>query len=160
MEVPEDWPVLLIDPQEGERISGTREASIFEKCSRPNPNRQRMQDLVAMEIVPALRSRDFNRFAAALFEYGCFGGQIFEAAQGGIYRDQRVSRLVSLLRSLGVVAVGQTSWGPTVFCIFEREDMLRELANELVELENSRLEIRTTRMTNQPALLTGGLISP
>jgi beta-ribofuranosylaminobenzene 5'-phosphate synthase len=160
LEAPEDWPVLLIDPLEGERISGTRETSIFEKCARPNPNRQRMQAIIAKEFTPAVRNRDFKRFASALFEYGCLGGQIFEAAQGGIYRDQRVSRLVSLLRSLGAVAVGQTSWGPTVFCIVEHEDMLQELTNELVERENSKLEIRTTRMTNQPAILARVPISP
>jgi hypothetical protein len=37
---------------------------------------------------------------------------------------------------------------------------LQELTNELVERKNSKLEIRTTRMTNQPAILARVPISP
>jgi beta-ribofuranosylaminobenzene 5'-phosphate synthase len=154
--VPEDWPVLLIDPKEGERISGTRESSLFALCSHPNPNRARMQNLATTEIATAVQKRDFPRFASALFEYGCLGGKIFEAAQGGVYRDHQVGNLVSLVRSLGAQAIGQTSWGPTVFCIVEHDDTADEIVKELSKRQNSSYEIRTTRMTNQSATLTRG----
>ncbi len=152
--VPEDWPVLLIDPKEGERISGTRESSLFAQCSQPNPSRARMQMLATTEIATAAQARDFPRFASALFEYGCLGGEIFQAAQGGIYRDDKVGNLVSLLRSQGAQAVGQTSWGPTVFCIVEHHDTAMRLVHELAKYPDSKFEVRVTRMTNHSAKLT------
>lgn len=112
-----------------------------------------MQDLATTEIATAVQDRDFLRFASALYEYGCLGGKIFEAAQGGIYRDHNVGNLVSLLRSLGAQAVGQTSWGPTVFCIVEHDDAANKLVSELAKRQDSKLEIRTTRMTNRSANL-------
>ena len=40
---------------------------------------------------------------------------MFAPIQGGLYNGSQVEAAVALAREAGLVAVGQSSWGPTVF---------------------------------------------
>jgi len=58
-------------------------------------------------------------------------GEHFAAVQGGIYTSPEVATAMQWLAEQGAVAVGQTSWGPTGFCMvngIERAAVLVEQA--------------------------------
>ena len=58
-------------------------------------------------------------------------GRVFAAEQGGVYSSPRVAALIARVRGLGVPAVGQSSWGPTVFALTPDVDRADWLAGQL-----------------------------
>lgn len=118
MEFPSDWPVLLIAPDRQTGIFGTTESSIFsQKPMVPPGVTERLAYLALMGMLPALAERDYVAFSHALFEFNHTVGALFAFAQGGPYASPRANAMVDFLRELGVAAVGQSSWGPTLFCV-------------------------------------------
>jgi predicted sugar kinase len=82
-------------------------------------------------MLPALAEHDLDTFGEALFDFNRRVGEMFRPWQGGLYADPRVERLVDACRAQGVRAVGQSSWGPTVFAIVPADEA-QEFCNRLV----------------------------
>lgn len=119
-EFPADWRVALIIPDQPCRWSGKKEQAVFartriqEEVAR---SAERMRHLLSGELIPALTAHDFPRFSEAVYEYNRAAGLPFTADQGGVYAGEVVTKLVEAVRELGVVGVGQSSWGPAVFAV-------------------------------------------
>lgn len=121
--VPEQWRVVLAMLHGGGGLAGEAERRAFASLPPvPAEVSRRLQRLALDEMVPACQASDFDRFAAAAYEYGWTAGTCFQKVQGGPYVNPQVSELVEALRLLGAVGVGQSSWGPTVFA-FAPDDM-------------------------------------
>jgi beta-RFAP synthase len=131
-EVPDDWRFLLVRPPAEVGCSGTSELHAFAKLP-PIPERttERLCRLIVLDLVPALRSRDFEGFSAALREFNHTVGEHFAAVQGGVFSSPRMAELASWLESRGVVCAGQTSWGPTLFAACSSATQARQLAIEV-----------------------------
>jgi beta-RFAP synthase len=130
--VPADWRILLITPTDRQGLSGSDEIKAFESLD-PMPEKVTNQlcRLVLMDLLPALQEHDFAGFSSALFTYGTLVGDYFAAIQGGRYADPRMCRLVDWLRESGVVGVGQSSWGPTIFAFCENEEHARRVTAQI-----------------------------
>ncbi len=152
--IPNTWYAVLVRPTASTTISGTLEIDYFAQCAVPNPNRQRMLSLIEEEIKPSIDLADIARFGDAIYQYGRLAGEIFRAAQGGIYRDENVASLIEAIRNLGVSATGQTSWGPTVYAIVESSIRAEKLQTELLAKYGSAVSSSVTRLTNEPAKIT------
>lgn len=115
---PSDWPIVLVrDITSEPGDSGPAEVAMFARCStRANNHRNTMQALVSNEIVPSMLDRDWKTFDRSLSQYGQLAGSIFEPAQGGIYRTEKIANTVSTIQKLGILGAVQSSWGPTVAC--------------------------------------------
>jgi beta-ribofuranosylaminobenzene 5'-phosphate synthase len=70
---------------------------------------------------------DIDEFGAALTEIQREIGSIFAARQGGVFHP-RAAPVVQALEALGVTAVGQSSWGPTVYGIVAGPERAEEVA--------------------------------
>jgi beta-ribofuranosylaminobenzene 5'-phosphate synthase len=149
--IPESWRVLLVRPESSTTISGTIEKDYFRRCAVPNANRARMFELIHSDLVPAIQAQDLQRFGEALYEYGRFGGELFRAVQGGIYRDAAVTELVEFVRGLGVYATGQTSWGPTVYAIVAGQNEATKLEKSLRDRWGAKISTIVSRPSNEPS---------
>ncbi|MGI9457316.1 MAG: hypothetical protein ACR2NU_12200 [Aeoliella sp.] len=135
--VPRDWRIVLITPSAAEGIAGDAERLVFAKLPPvPTSTTERLQWLAFEEIIPATEAADFERFTAAVYEYGRLAGNCFESVQGGVYSSKATKQLADLLHDMKIVGVGQSSWGPTVFAFVPSA----RTALELVSLLNSKLE--------------------
>jgi beta-ribofuranosylaminobenzene 5'-phosphate synthase len=131
--VPEEWRVILARPREGRGISGKTEKGVFEKMPAMS---QRDVDalcrIALLQLVPAAIEADFESFAQSLEEFGSKVGRYFAPYQGGVIGDPSMRRLAGMLKRLGIVGVGQTSWGPTLFIVrpsaASAESLVAELA--------------------------------
>ena len=115
-------------------------------------------------MTPAVELGDFDEFAAAVFEFNRTAGEPFAADQGGPYAGPVVTEAVDLLRSLGAVGVGQSSWGPTVFAFAPdpleadslarraRDAMPDESAVDVAEPDNLGGVVRQQTDTDQVAM--------
>lgn len=136
--VPSEWRIVLVTPNKGSGMAGDAERSAFANLPPvPEEITRRLQDLATETIAPACAAADFDTFARGIYEYGHAAGLCFAAVQGGAYASVGVTRVVELLRSLGVAGVGQSSWGPTVFAMARDESQAAEIRAQLLETLSS-----------------------
>jgi beta-ribofuranosylaminobenzene 5'-phosphate synthase len=135
VDFPPDWRLLLIRPTMLEGVAGPSEGKFFEIAPDDNGERAETMTKLAREVlIPAAFEADFNPFAKALFDYGCLAGASFAFAQGDIFSHPQTRARVEDLRRRGVVGVGQSSWGPTVFALMKNAADAERLQQELREL--------------------------
>ncbi len=118
VDLPQKWRIVLICPREQEGLSGESERVAFEKMPPvPRPLTDELSGIAHSDLVPAARNADFAGFADAVYRFGVAAGQCFKSHQAGIYATEELAAIVSRVRAMGVVGVGQSSWGPTLFTL-------------------------------------------
>ena len=148
-----DWRVVLITPDQVSEVTGRYEASLIERLGQtPNPNREQMHKLAKVALELAVLADRFVEFTQILQEYVDAAGRLFSAGQGGMYNGESVSRAVELARESGLRAVGQSSWGPTVFGFAENQaDAEQMVARLCLVRPNERWQIRICTPARQGA---------
>jgi beta-RFAP synthase len=140
--VPDVWRIVLIRPAHTTGLHGALEKEAFSLLTQ-QPSQLRHTEalcrLVLLGLLPALIERDFQAFSEALYDFNTRSGQMFTAVQGGIYASPPLADMVAYVRSLGVTAAGQSSWGPTVFAIVEDHHRALDLSTRLSEHFGLRL---------------------
>ena len=140
IDFPTDWPIVTIVPPGAQGVSGSNEKAAFKNLAPSTPqHRQQMTELLKTTIVPAVMARNYDAFAAGIFEYGHRSGRMFESIQGGPYNGPEIEKAVNLVREFGVTATGQSSWGPCVFAVLSTKNQ----AEELVPFLNQRMPAAT-----------------
>jgi len=84
----------------------------------PEATVDRLCRLVLLDLLPAVAEHNLEAFGASLTEIQLRVGQGFESAQGGVFSRPDLEVLVGFLQSQGLVGVGQSSWGPTLYGFF------------------------------------------
>lgn len=150
---PEEWAILLAIPETEKGAYGDWERRVFDDLlpvSEDFVDRQCRR--LFFEILPAVAEQNYAAFAEALHAYNRDAGQPFRHVQRGLYHGDLVARRVHALRSLGVAAVGQTSWGPTVFAIVPGTEMACWLKTRVAdEAAFAHCRLIVTRARNQAA---------
>jgi beta-RFAP synthase len=113
---PDDWRVVFVVPAGEAGRHGPAEREAFERLTAPLAATEALCRLVLLGLLPALAARDLAAFSEALFDFNARAGDLFAAAQGGVYSGAAAD-LIAWLRGQGVRGVGQSSWGPGVFAI-------------------------------------------
>jgi beta-ribofuranosylaminobenzene 5'-phosphate synthase len=80
---------------------------------------------------------------------------MFATEQGGVFHP-RAAPLVDALVALGVPAVGQSSWGPTVYGIVDGPDVATEVADRLRVAAASDTEVRVVDFDRRGAWAARG----
>ena len=122
-----------------------QESSVFARLPPiPKGVTEHLARIVEGEILPAVETGNFAAVTDAVFRYGHLAGEQFAAVQGGPFSSPEIARRIDMLRELGVLGVGQSSWGPTIFAFAEdsesAEDMVRQI-KPLPEFAGTELHI-------------------
>ena len=152
--LPTAWRVLLVIPAQSEGPSGAREESLFRELPPTPPGlAKRLLGQLHQELIPAAERGDFERFSRAVFEYGYTAGLQFASVQAGPYNGPLVQRIVDTVRAAGCPGVGQSSWGPAVFCLLPdpqaAEQLRSQLAEQLCDLEPTLQVTQASRTGHQ-----------
>ncbi len=128
VDFPVQWPIVTLVGAAGQSFSGNLERASFASLESTLPQ-QRAAMIARMQqrVVPAILNEDYDTFGDALYEFGRQSGEMFAAVQRGPYNGPRCAALVDRVRSLGIQAVGQSSWGPCIFAICPAEAAAEEL---------------------------------
>lgn len=128
LDFPDQWPVILVLPAAVPGSHGAAELEAFERKLVGNAEgRARMTGLLQQGILPALAARDHSGFAAALFEFNQISGSYYQAVQaGGVFHSPEVAAIAGWMRSRGMQAVVQSSWGPGLAAICAPSDPVDE----------------------------------
>jgi len=132
MAIPEAWRFILVFDRRGQGLHGLQEIQAFQDLPAfPRREAEQLSYLLLMQALPALAENDIARFGEVITRLQRSVGEHFAAVQGGIYTSPEVAAAMQWLAEQGAVAVGQTSWGPTGFCMVngvERAAVLVEQA--------------------------------
>ncbi|MFM9964085.1 MAG: beta-ribofuranosylaminobenzene 5'-phosphate synthase family protein [Planctomycetaceae bacterium] len=122
LDLPEEWRVLLVTPNDRRGLSGDAERAAFARLTpMPAALTESLCRIVLMELLPAIATGDFSSTASALQEFGQLNGSHFAPVQGGIFADPQMAELANWLIAQGCVGVGQSSWGPTLWVLCRDE---------------------------------------
>ena len=122
MPVPDHWRFVLIYDAGRQGLHGRREADFFQqKPAMPKDMSARLSELVATELMPAISEADCTRFGAAVTRLQDLNGRCFDKAQGGLFSSPPVEKVLRHLHKNGAAGIGQSSWGPTGFALYDSE---------------------------------------
>jgi len=129
---PEDWSFLIIIP-ESRSFDETQELEVFEKLPTPQENLVHEACYrVLLGMAPAVVEKDIQVFGENLTKLQEVVGAMFSQAQGGVFQPHSAP-IIEKLRAMGAVGVGQSSWGPAVYALFEPEK--REIIEHVLREE-------------------------
>jgi beta-ribofuranosylaminobenzene 5'-phosphate synthase len=87
--------------------------------------------MVFNHMALALKRADLLAFGAYMQDLQAYNGAYFAPIQGGHYASADVAAVLAWLQKNGAACVGQSSWGPTGFAIFESENMANAMQKQL-----------------------------
>lgn len=122
IEFPGEWPILVVIPPTEPGLAGMREIEAFRSLPPVAPRTaDRLCRLVLLGLLPAVVERDLPAFGSALSDIQREVGQSFAPAQGGPFAHHVLAEIADAMRRLGLVGVGQSSWGPALFAFAESD---------------------------------------
>lgn len=130
-EFPDDWRLILVFDDRGQGLHGDRERQAFRNLPRfPATDAARLCHLLLLQGLPAIAEHELGAFGAVISEIQRTVGEHFAPAQGGRFTSPDVREAMDWLETCGAVGIGQTSWGPTGFCIVQGSSEASRLTDE------------------------------
>lgn len=140
---PKDWLFVVAVTEEKRGLSGEEEKKAFDTL--PAPKKEWVTDicrLAHLNLIPALIERDIETFGKALTKIQVLTGKCFEKIQGGIYASRLAEESCKKMMEAGAKAVGQSSWGPTVYALAQGMGEARKVMLSLEPLLGSEFKKR------------------
>jgi beta-ribofuranosylaminobenzene 5'-phosphate synthase len=132
LDIPPQWRFILVFDQRGQGLHGTQEINAFKQLPPfPQQEAMRLCYLLLMQALPAAAENNLTGFGDVITQLQYSVGQHFAAAQGGVFTSAEVAEVMAWLQQQGATAVGQTSWGPTGFCLVANLAHAAELVSQL-----------------------------
>jgi len=153
MSVSDDWRFILVFDSADQGLHGDDELKAFKELPPfPAEEAARLCYLLMMQGLPALAEQELKLFGDVITQLQSSVGDHFAAAQGGgVFTSEAVAEVMQSLQAGGAVAIGQTSWGPTGFCMVDSKalaDKLEEqMQQEFAHLENVTVMQASVRNT-------------
>ncbi|AAU91102.1 putative kinase, GHMP family [Methylococcus capsulatus str. Bath] len=160
--VPEDWRFILVFDSRGQGLHGKQEIDAFQTLPPfPEQDAARLSHLILMQTLPALAEQRLETFGAGIAEIQRSVGDYFAPAQGGRFTSPGVAAALDWLATQGAVGIGQSSWGPTGFCLVASEPEARRLAAAAANRNiAAHLDFRIARPRNRGADVTLAIAAP
>ena len=132
---PPGWKVIIVVP-EGIRGFQEKEEEHVLSSIEPHKNQPELYTLLTY-LITSVRLGDFELFSKALSRIQLLAGQYFSKYQGGIYSSEESSLIAETLSKNGVIALGQSSWGPAIYGFVKNSRKAKRIVNVLSELSSS-----------------------
>lgn len=155
--VPDSWLFLIAIPSQKPGLAGNLEQQAFQSLPpAPSVLSEKISRLLLIQMLPALVEGNLKNFAQALTRIQQLVGECFAPVQGGRFANPVSEKLIEYWLSQGVIGAGQSSWGPTVYALLEKEPEANFLLKKSLEWleENGGGQVFLTRAYNQGASFT------
>lgn len=148
--MPSDWRFLLVLDERDQGLHGSAELQAFQNLSTFSPAQAaRLCHRLLMIGLPALAEGDLEHFGAVITELQEAVGDYFAPVQGGRFTSGVVGEIIRFAAERGAVAIGQSSWGPTGFCLVgsaqQAEALRAEIATRFADHDGMRILIASAR---------------
>jgi len=154
--LPSDWSILIVIPPVAAGLSDSRERDAFARLPDiPIRTIERLSRLVLLGLMPAVAEEDFPSFGVALTEIQRLVGRSFAPAQGGIFADPQSETIIAAMERLGLIGVGQSSWGPALygFTLADEDQRLAMSQSLMHQFGLAIADVYWTRASNRGATI-------
>lgn len=148
--LPTDWRFILVFDARGQGLHGPSEVQAF-KTLPPFSQQEaaRLCYLLMMQGLPAVAENDLQAFGDVVTQLQRSVGEHFATVQGGMFTSPEVAEVMQWLAEQGAVGIGQTSWGPTGFCVVAGIDvaelLLQRVQQQFTKLSHLRFQVVSVR---------------
>ncbi|UIO99369.1 GHMP kinase [Halobaculum sp. CBA1158] len=158
--VPDDWRFLLVVPDADPGRSGDGEDSAIRRAVEDADPAvaDRVAGTIQRRLLPAVAEGSAERFGAAVDEIGRLNGVWFADEQGGVYRPPVGDLVARLGDDPAVFGAGQSSWGPTVYGVTDRDraDAARSAGERALAAAGVDGDVRVVEASNRGARIRAG----
>ncbi|MDD5033533.1 MAG: GHMP kinase [Methylococcaceae bacterium] len=131
MEIPSTWRFILVFDWRGQGLHGKQEVEAFNTLPPFSVGETaKLCHLLLMRALPALAEGDIAGFGSVITELQNSVGDHFAPVQGGRFTSPEVGEALAWLALQGAVGIGQSSWGPTGFCLVESPQRADDLVSQ------------------------------
>jgi beta-ribofuranosylaminobenzene 5'-phosphate synthase len=124
-EFPAEWGILLAIPNLPAGASGTKETDIFKNyCPIPVEEVRKLCHEILMRMLPGIVEKDLGLFGSSVNAIQDLGFKKVELS----LQPKQIPELMKRMRSAGAVCSGMSSFGPTVYAIWDSD--LQEIEQE------------------------------
>jgi len=152
--LPDEWRFLIIIPDfQKEKMAGKKEIKTFnsiekmsvEKCAENTHH-------LLLGMLPAVEENNIDKFSSHLNTIEDNVSEYFSGAQGGKYSSKYAQRIIDFMVREGVLARGQSSWGPALYGLVENEEKASKIKIKLEQKYSKTIkEIYITKAANKGA---------
>jgi beta-ribofuranosylaminobenzene 5'-phosphate synthase len=126
---PTEWRFIVAVPNVKEGLSNSEENHAFQKLTKmPSKDVGQICRLIILKLLPAIAEYDIEAFGDALTKIQVLTGNHFAQAQGGTYSSPAAAECIGFMKKTGAYGVGQSSWGPALYAVVEKEQAKQTLA--------------------------------
>ena len=155
LSLPEAWRFILVFDQRGQGLHGEQELAAFRALPAfPRRRAEQLSYLLLMQALPSVVEQDLPAFGAVISELQTAVGEHFAPVQGGVFTSPTVAQAMQWLANQGAVGIGQTSWGPTGFCLVDNQHQAEQLLQGLQALALPQLYFQIASARNQGAAIS------
>ncbi|MDD5322408.1 MAG: GHMP kinase [Methylococcales bacterium] len=124
LDIPGTWRFILVFDERGQGLHGYEEIQAFKKLPPfSQQEASRLCYLLLMQGLPAVAENNIIQFGEVITRLQRSVGEHFASAQGGVFTSPEVAEAMHWLAQQGAVGIGQTSWGPTGFCVIDGAEL-------------------------------------
>ncbi len=129
---PSSWRILLMLDNSHIGMHGAEEKKAFSELEDADlASTKDISHAILMQALPALAEENLIQFGQAIAKLQSYTGDYFAPVQNGRYASEQVSQVLNYLIGQGVYCVGQSSWGPTGFAVFENQEQAERYCSTL-----------------------------
>lgn len=148
--MPDAWRFILVFDEKAVGLHGVSETQAFKDLPPfPAATSAHLCHLLMMRGLPALAEGNLAAFGSVITELQRIVGDHFAPAQGGRYTSQTVATAMAWLEQQGAVGLGQSSWGPTGFCLVDGVEqanaLLQAAQQQFAEQSGLRMLVASCR---------------
>jgi beta-ribofuranosylaminobenzene 5'-phosphate synthase len=155
---PESWKIIICVPEVENMFSGEQEQNAFKVLEAPPAETvASVSRIVLLQMIPAIIEKDIELFGDAITKLDTLFGDYWQKIQGGTYSHLRIEECVNHLLEMGAFGAGQSSWGPALYGLADRESQAKKLLNEMNKFLNEDGNIGSafiTKADNHGAVIT------
>jgi beta-RFAP synthase len=155
---PREWRFVTVRPFVAPMSpDGEVEEATFQRLQRLPPPvdlTHKAYFLLSAKLLPALRERDATSFGLTLTEMQIVIGRIYKPVQKGVFNPSS-QWIVPILQKSGVLGIGQSSWGPTVYGFSDSHESAVRVSDQVKSEVGSRAHVQIVRADNTGARIAG-----
>ena len=139
---PEDWNILLVEPNVQKHMEGDDEVNVFQTyCPIPKKEVEKVSHLILMNLIPFMLEKDIKNFGWAISELQKVGFNKLEHSL-----DSSFLPTMKSIEEAGAYGVGISSFGPTLYTFFDDDN--KDIVDAAAEIVGDKSRILVTKAQN------------
>lgn len=133
--LPSDWRFLIVIPvAQKDKMAGKKEINTFNKIKKMSFEKcAENSHHLLLGMLPAVEENNIKEFSLHLNIIEDNAADYFSKSQGGKYRSIYSEKIIDFMVKQGILARGQSSWGPALYGLVENNLKALKIKERLLE---------------------------